>query len=119
MKHITIAEKSLLIGDEATVALLSYAVTLSRADSADIVTLNAIGADGQDVVAAFVLDRGTGLIAESTVSALPEPDNSAEIARMRTAIRRIVSPPSALPDDSAREGHEEHFERAWAEPSAP
>jgi hypothetical protein len=42
MKHITFGEKSLLVGDEATDALLEYAAFLTSAAQGDTVEIHAI-----------------------------------------------------------------------------
>ncbi|NQX37141.1 hypothetical protein [Herbiconiux sp. VKM Ac-2851] len=99
MKHITFAEKSLLVGDDAAEAITEYAAALAKHASADTVTLSAFGSDGQDVNATFVLDSGTVLMAETTHSSIPEPDNTDAVAYMREKTRLLVSPPSAGPHD--------------------
>ena len=86
MMHITMADKSLLVGNEAAESLVQYAAVLARADSADSVTLNAIGIDGAEVQAMFLLNSGTVLLAESSTSGLPEPDNADVVQYMRDRI---------------------------------
>jgi hypothetical protein len=77
------ADKSLLVGNEAADLLTQYAALVARIASGDAVTLRAIGADGGEVEATFVLNSGTVLIAESTDSRVPEPDNSDAEAYLR------------------------------------
>jgi hypothetical protein len=83
MKHVTYAQKSLLFGDEAADLLLEYAATLADSNSADTVQIRAFGVDGDEVLATFLLSDGIDLMAESTHSPLPEPDNAEAIEHMR------------------------------------
>jgi hypothetical protein len=99
MKHVTYAEKSLLIGDEAADTLTEYSAMLANLGRADTVTLKAFGADGDDVEATFVLDQGTILMAESTHSSIPDPDNAEAVRGMRETMMRLSSPAGALPPD--------------------
>lgn len=99
MKHVTYAEKSLLVGDEAADTLTEYSALLAKHGSADTVTLTAFGADGEDVEATFVLDQGTILMAETTHSSIPEPDNAEVVREMREKMMRLSSPPVAVPSD--------------------
>jgi hypothetical protein len=101
MKHVTYAEKSLLIGDEAADTLTKYAAVLANLGRADTVTLKAFGADGDDVEATFVLDQGTILMAETTHSSIPEPDNGEAVRGMRESMMRLSSPPPVLPAEDA------------------
>src|ERR1700709_602410 len=97
MKHITYSDKSVLVGDEAADALLEYAALLGRKTSADTVQLAIIGPDGNEGVATFLLNSGAVIMAESTNSALPEPDNSEALAYMKERIASGNPPPSAHP----------------------
>jgi hypothetical protein len=99
MKHITYADKSLLVGDAAAEAITEYAAALASHGSADTVTLSAYGADGDDVEATLVLDAGTVLMAESTHSSIPEPDNAAAVQDMRSKTSLLVSPPPGGPHE--------------------
>lgn len=117
MKHITFAEKSLLVGDEAADILIAYAALLARVGSADVVTLNAIGADGHDVTASFLLDQGASLITETTGSHLAEPDNTEEIARMREQIALIETPPHAMPAGPRAQPYGSSGENDWDDPN--
>lgn len=101
MKHLTFADKSLLVGDEAADVLLEYAVLLADRGRADSVRLNAYGADGDEVVATFLLDAGTPLMAETSATSMNEPDNRHAIAQMRARIDELHSPPHALPAEQA------------------
>jgi hypothetical protein len=99
MKHITYAHKSLLVGDEAADTITEYAAALARHGSADTVTLAAYGADGDDVEGTFVLDQGTVLMAETTHSSIPEPDNADVVMQMRGNILRLSPPNPVQPPD--------------------
>ena len=96
MKHITYAQKSLLVGDAAADALVDYAAAIARHATADTVTLKAFGADGADVEATFVLDSGTVVMSETTQSSIAEPDNSEVEEYMRQHTRLLDSPPEAM-----------------------
>ncbi|GAA0964022.1 hypothetical protein [Frigoribacterium faeni] len=100
MKHITFASKSLLVGDDAADTLLEYAALLAQSGQADTVELNAINADGNAVVATFLLDAGASLMAESTTSEIEAPDNAEAIEYMRSEIGSTFS--ALLPDDMRR-----------------
>jgi hypothetical protein len=99
MKHVTMAEKSLLMSDEAADLLTEYAAILARLNSGDTVMMRGIGIDGDEIVATYVLNSGTALMAESTHSNLPDPDNSDAIAYMRDRIQRYESFDDLIPDD--------------------
>jgi hypothetical protein len=96
MQHITFADKSLLLGDDAAMVLLEYAAALAAKDLADTVTMNAISSDGDAVEATFLLNSGTPLMAESSTAEIPEPDNADTIARMVESIRLLKFPPHAI-----------------------
>jgi hypothetical protein len=97
MKHVTYAEKSLLVGDEAADVLLEYAAVLARTGEADTVELMALGAEGNDVVATFLLGAATVLMAETGNTSVEEPDNHAIVAYMRQRIIALSTPPPARP----------------------
>ncbi|RFA18842.1 hypothetical protein [Subtercola boreus] len=97
MKHVTYAQKSLLVGDEAADTLAPYSALLAKHHSGDTVTLSAYDADGDDVEATVVLDQGTNLMAESTHSSIPEPDNAEAVRVMREKMMALSSPPLAQP----------------------
>ena len=99
MKHITTAEKSLLVGDEAADLLLEYAAALAQANTADTLTLSAYGDDGDPVEVTFVLNSGTSILGQTSASAVEEPDNQQAVDYMRERLERIVSPPYAQPVD--------------------
>jgi len=89
MKNVTFADKSLLIGDEAADLLLEYATALANATRADAVRVRAISSTGEAVEATLLLDPGAVLMAETTTTPTPEPDNGATISYMRDRIQRL------------------------------
>ncbi|MEP6481839.1 MAG: hypothetical protein ABJA94_07520 [Rhodoglobus sp.] len=96
MKHVTYADKSLLIGDEAATTLLQYAAMLGSRGAADTVTLKALDGQGNDVEAIFLLNSGTVMIAETGNTTVPEPDNAEATDRMKERIRELT-PSEVLP----------------------
>jgi hypothetical protein len=95
MKHVTMAEKNLLIGDEAAELLIEYAALLARNDEADTVELSAIGQDGDPVEVTFLLNSGTVLLLESSYANFAEPDNADAEDYLRSRIEAIENPPMA------------------------
>jgi len=77
------ADKSLLIGDEAADVLMQYAALIAQIHRGDAVVLRALGVDGAQVEVTFLLNGGTVLLAESSTSVLPEPDNTDAVTYMR------------------------------------
>jgi hypothetical protein len=114
MMHVTFSEKSLLVGDEIAELLLEYAAALARTGGADTVKVKAYGADGDKVVAMLLLDEGAPLMAETTHSDLPEPDNADVTTYIREHLAAMAAPAPALPvedpDDMAS------FETEWTGP---
>ena len=96
MKHVTYAEKSMLMGTEAADLLLEYAAAVIRVHSADTVELKAIGSDGNSVEATFLLGEGAPLMVETASTDVQEPDNSAAIAYMRERLHLMTSPPVVM-----------------------
>jgi len=94
MKHITYADKSLLIGDEAADTLIKYAAALGRKQISDSVDVAAISADGDGVTATFLLSASAPLMAETARSPLPEPDNTAVVHHMRKQIAALEHAPT-------------------------
>jgi hypothetical protein len=99
MMHITYAEKSLLVGDIVADLVLEYGAKLADQGRADTVTLHAIGADGDEVVAKLLLDSGSNLMAESTNATYGEPDNAGTESYIREQMSLLSSPRTALPAD--------------------
>ena len=92
MMHITYADRSVLVGDEAADTMMQYAALLARNNSADVVKLSAIGTDGDKVVASFLLDVGVNVMTETTRSTAPEPNNSEALTYMRERMTLLSSP---------------------------
>jgi hypothetical protein len=100
MKHVTTADKSLLIGDEAAELIIEYAALLGQRQTADEVRLQAYGADGDPVEVIFLLNSGTTLMVESSESVVPEPDNADAIEYIRDRMQMLTSPPNVQPMDA-------------------
>ena len=94
MKHLTYADKSLLVGDEVADLLLQYAARLASSGVADAVEVHAISSDGDEVSATFLLGEGAPLMVESTTSTLPEPDNGEAIQHVTDGLSRLT--PTAI-----------------------
>lgn len=101
---MTSVEKSLLMGDGAADTLAEYAAHVARLGSGDAVQLKAIGVDGDEVVATFVLNSGTALMVESTQSVLPEPDNADAIAYMVAQMSQFDISADAVPTGEVDQG---------------
>ena len=99
MQHITYAEKTLFVDDESAEALTEYAALLGSVQLADTVRLTAIGEDGNEVEATFVLNSGTSIMAETTNSALEPPTNESAVAYMRARMEAIRYTPQAEPEE--------------------
>jgi len=101
MKHVTYAEKSLLIGNEAADLLMEYAAAVSRVHSSDTVDLKAIGSDGNAVEATFLLGVGAPLMVETASAELNEPDNSGPIEYMMVRLRSLDSRAQVMAVDAS------------------
>jgi hypothetical protein len=100
MRHLTYADKSLLVGDEVAELLLRYSAKLASSNVADTVEVNAISSDGDEVRAMFLLGEGAPVMAETTTSQLPEPDNTEAVEYMTDRLaqltpRAVASEPDA------------------------
>lgn len=99
MKHITYADKSLLLGDDAADTLLEYAAALARHGSSDEVTVRAVSSDGDEVMAKFLLGAGAPLMAETAHSSLPEPNNANTVIDLRAQLDRLEHPQPVVAED--------------------
>jgi len=99
MKHVTVGEKALLMGDDAADTLMEYARLLSDTSAADTVTLRAISPDGNTVDVAFLLNASTVMLVESTNTDVDPPANEEAVQEMRDRIDAITRPSSAIVDD--------------------
>ena len=95
MKHVTFADKAVLMGDAAADTLLEYARVIAETSGADSVTLQAISPDGNTVDASFLLNANTILMVESTNSEVEPPENADAVREMRDRINAISQPPTA------------------------
>lgn len=93
---LTYAEATWLVGDEAALAIVDYAVALGRSGSADSIEFKALGPQGQAELVTFLIGPATMMTVESTDSLLDEPDNMKAIATIRERLARI-QPPSPVP----------------------
>ena len=91
MKHVTYSDKSLLVGDIAADLLMRYAAALANTNGADTVDIRAIGSDGADVVATFLLDAGAPMMAETSTASVKEPDNAEAEVYMRERMQQLSS----------------------------
>ena len=91
MKHVTYSDKSLLVGDEAADLILEYAAAIANSGRADTVVLRALGVEGNDVEATFLLDSGTIMMAETATTTVEEPDNNEAIRYMNWRLEALRS----------------------------
>jgi hypothetical protein len=101
MKHISFADKTMFLDDETADALMEYAGLLAAEHSGDTVTVRAVGQDGNETDATFVLNMATNLIAESTNSTLDPPENPVALKYMLERIALIRDPPPGRPMEPA------------------
>ena len=108
MMHVTYAGKSILTGDEVADLLVQYAAVLADSRSGDSVKVRGISGEGNEVVAHYLLDTGAPLMAETTHSTLPEPDNDEVVDYMRRKLREFSSPsPVASREDPIQHEYDE------------
>lgn len=103
MKHVTYAGKSLLVDDTTADLLMEYARVLALEIGSDTVTARAVGSDGNEVEATFLLNQSTVMVAESTHSSMAAPSNADAADYMRTLIDLRLSPPLVQPEELDRE----------------
>jgi hypothetical protein len=82
-------------------ALLAYAAQLACDGHSDAVNVRAISGDGDEVMATFLVGAGAPLMAETTHSNLPEPDNAELVERVRADIARRRRPAEVEPEDGS------------------
>jgi hypothetical protein len=99
MKHISFADKTVFVDDEAADCLVEYAALLGAEHTADSVRVRGIGQDGNEVEVDLVLNAATNLASESTNSAVQPPTNEAAVAYMRNRMDAIRNPPPIEPSD--------------------
>jgi len=106
MKHITFADKNFLVGTDMADAVLEYAGMLGETHTTDTIDINAIGSDGDIVQATLFLSAGVPLVAETTTSTLPEPDNAETLAYIEGRLALHVTPRNVQPEASVPEQRE-------------
>lgn len=99
MKHVTVSDKSLLLGDEASDLLAEYAAALGRGQSADTIELRAISGDGDEVLVTFLLNGGFTFVSETSTSRAPEPDNARAEDYLRGRLLDLRRFEEATPED--------------------
>ena len=112
MQHVTYADKSLLVGDDAAETLMRYAAALGRKQLSDDVRLDAVSGDGDEVTATFLLSASAPLMIETAHSSIPEPDNTDVVEHMKNEISDLehaptgsaLDPLDSYPDDSEYDG---------------
>ena len=109
MKHVTYAEKSHFLGDEAADTLIEYATALANADIADSVTLTAIDEHGNTVDATFLLTPSAALLVATSSSDMAEPDNTAAVEQMLHRVSALVDPPSIRPEEHPEPRDDRHY----------
>jgi hypothetical protein len=92
MKHVNFGDKSLLMGDDAADSLLEYASLLAQDSSADTVTVQAVGPDGNTVDVALLLNSSSIMAVESTNSTMDAPENTEAVRYMQERIDRLQTP---------------------------
>lgn len=92
MKHVTYADKSVLMGDDAADVLLEYARLLADSGRADSVTLQAITPDGNTVDTSFLLGPSSTMMMETTNSQIQAPNNDEVVAELKERIAGIARP---------------------------
>ncbi len=80
MKQLRYGERTWLVGDAVTDALLDHAAALARADLAEHVVLQVLDINGMPEQIEFVLGPATMMVAELAAEEFDEPDN-AEVER--------------------------------------
>jgi hypothetical protein len=99
MKHLTFADKTLLVGDSTANLIMEYASQLAQHQTADTVTISAIDGDGNDVNATLLLDAGAPLMVETATTTATEPENAGVDDYMAERISQYVRPSSAMSID--------------------
>jgi hypothetical protein len=107
VKHVTYSDKSLLVGDEVADLLIEYAAQLGRMNQTDTVTIRAIGADGNEVSASFLLNPSSILMVESASTTATEPENGLAEEYLQSRIdglRESFEVPSTLASEGVDGG---------------
>lgn len=107
MKHLTFANRSLLIGDDMADAVMEFAAQLASAGEARSVEFLAYSDSGEKVTATLLLGAGAPVMAETSSTDLAEPDNSLVLNMLLGEIQVRLDPPNARMLDSAAGGDED------------
>jgi hypothetical protein len=91
MMHLTFSDQSLLLDDTAARLAVRYAAELASRGLADSVSLRAYGSDGDKVEAVLLLDQGMTLMAETSHTDLPEPDNSEAVEYLEQKLAALTT----------------------------
>ncbi|WP_210506161.1 hypothetical protein [Naasia sp. SYSU D00057] len=89
MKLITYGPRSFLVAADLADALVDYAAALAVAGTGDEVAISGLAPDGDHVDVRLVLNSGTSLLAESSGSSLPDPDNGDLVDQVRKRIEAL------------------------------
>jgi hypothetical protein len=101
MKHITFGNKGLMTGDEMAVVLIEYAAILANEGEAKSVDFTAYSDRGDKITATVLLGAGAPLMAETSHSDLPEPDNTLTVSVLQGEISVRTHPPHARQVDNS------------------
>ena len=107
MKHVTYSQKSLFLGDEAADLLIEYARLVAKSQTSDTVTVPAVGSDGNQVRATFLLTTSTIIMVESTDSDFAGPLDEGTVEDLRQRIDRISAVNVAQPESNGPIGIED------------
>jgi hypothetical protein len=100
MKHITFADKTLLVGDEVADLLVAYCTALANAEKADSVEVHGFNASGEEVKASFAFTPGSSLMAETIHTSLPDPGNDEAVEHIREGMQKLRGSSAVVPDES-------------------
>jgi hypothetical protein len=109
MKHISFANKSLLVGDDLAYVLLDYWALLAERADADIVEVRVLNTEGIVSSETVPLEAAVPLRVEPASLPFCEPDNADALAYLRRRIWSMTSPPWALPQPTSLSHYYEAF----------
>ena len=90
MKKVNYSDSSQVVGDEVADVLLEYAAALATHQASEPVKFRAVGTDGGEVDASFLLGPASQIAVEEADDG-PEPRNDEAIDFMRERIRALGS----------------------------
>lgn len=109
MKHISFANKSMLVGDELAYVLLEYWALLVECGEADLVEVRVLDSDGTVSSETVTLEAAVPMRIRSASLPFGEPDNADALAYLRRRIWSMTSPPWALPQPTSLSHYYEAF----------